>query len=165
LCYKNPENCLYDLHYLEYIKNNIDLLSDPKIIERIWNEIVGAARGRILESILAETRYISEGYNFVGGCNYRDIDFDGAFSRGLEVVSLKTYHSTDKSLKSLLKAIENYSKKLNDANLDVKFINHNKILDFVVKKGEWNSDFQSILNYIDQLKLSTPEVSIRFIEI
>ncbi|MEI6882306.1 MAG: hypothetical protein WCK82_13370 [Bacteroidota bacterium] len=99
--------------------------------------------------------------------NYKDLDFDGIMGNADEVVSLKTYQpkiSTEKTLKGITDKINTYANKLSKATLDPSHVGKNRVLDFVIKKGEWDANMANIEDAIEKIQDNLGNVIIRVTE-
>jgi hypothetical protein len=99
--------------------------------------------------------------------NYPTLDFDGILNNVSEVVSLKTFHPTvltPKTFSLINGKITNYANKLSYATLAPAHAGKARVLDFVIKKGEWDSFMPQIQNSIESLENSLGNVTIRITE-
>ena len=118
-------------------------------IDQLWS-LGSVIRGRLIESVLAVTKYRPQGYNFVGGWNYKYIDFvddveeeivEEIASIAENVVSLKTFNTSKvgaEALAAFKQSLQRSAKALNEAVLPAVYSKSNKILDIVVMKGKFD---------------------------
>lgn len=161
----------------DFVKNNLDdLLSDTNR-KTIW-ELTDACptcqlqRGDIIEEIFNQWENKYKHYQNLNDIipNYKTLDFDGVLNNVNEVVSLKTYHpksNTEKTLKGIIDKIDNYASKLSSAQLDAAHTGKNRVLDFVIQKGEWDSFMNDINRAVKRIENNLPQgkkVTIRISE-
>ncbi|NJO86882.1 MAG: hypothetical protein HC821_02190, partial [Lewinella sp.] len=99
--------------------------------------------------------------------NYKTLDFDGILNNVNEVVSLKTYHpklSTEKTLNVITNKIDSYASKLSSATLDANHVGKNRVLDFTIKKGEWDNLLPQIRQEIIKIQNNYGNILIRLTE-
>lgn len=157
----------------KFVQENLDdLLSDAnrQVIWELTDEASGQfKRGDLIEEIFNQWGSKYKNYQNLNEIipNYKTLDFDGVLNNVNEVVSLKTYHpksATEKTLSGITAKIEDYSAKLSSATLDASHSGKKRVLDFTIKKGEWDGFMDDILDRVDDLKTKYPNVTIMITE-
>ncbi|WP_018341889.1 hypothetical protein [Cytophaga aurantiaca] len=157
----------------DFVRNNLDdLLSDANrnVIWSLTDETAGQfKRGDLIEEIFNQWSSKYKNYQNLNEVipNYKTLDFDGVLNNTNEVVSLKTYQptsATEKTLVSINAKLDNYTSKLSTATLDPSHAGKTRVLDFTIKKGEWDSFMDDILDHVDDLQQTYPNVTIRITE-
>jgi hypothetical protein len=133
----------------EFVKNNLDDLlkqENRKIIWELTEEANGQfTRGNLIEEIFNQWGNKYKDYKNLNEIipNYKTLDFDGILNNLNEVVSLKTYHpklATEKTINGITGKIRGYATKLRDASLETSHAGKTRVLDFTIKRGEWDID-------------------------
>ena len=125
-------------------------------------------RGDLIEEIFNQWKDKYKNYQNLNEVipNYKTLDFDGILNNANEVVSLKTYHpklATEKSLSTITGKIDGYAKSLSNATLEAAHAGKTRVLDFTIKKGEWTSFMDDILDKVGDLEVKY-SVEIRITE-
>ncbi len=160
--------------FRQRVDDNLDNLLLEENRKIIW-EMTDATltgqlkRGDLIEAIFAKwkDKYMNHTNLNDVTPNYKDLDFDGVFGNADEVVSLKTYQpkiSTEKTLDGITKKIKQHANKLSKATLDPSHMGKNRVLDFVVKKGEWDANMVNISKEIIKIQKNLGNVTIRITE-
>jgi hypothetical protein len=157
----------------DFVRNNLDNLLTEGNKNTIWSLTDEAAgqfkRGDLIEEIFNQWSSKYKNYQNLNDVipNYPTLDFDGILNNVNEVVSLKTFHpttATPKTFSLINGKISNYANKLSSATLAPAHAGKNRVLDFVIKKGEWDSFMPQIQNSIESLENSLGNITIRITE-
>lgn len=144
----------------DFVRNNLDNLLTDANKNAIWSLTDEASgqfkRGDLIEEIFNQWSSKYKNYQNLNDVipNYPTLDFDGILNNLSEVVSLKTYHptsATTKTLSLINGKISNYADKLSSATLAPAHVGKARVLDFTIKKGEWTSFMDDILNHADKV--------------
>lgn len=156
-----------------FVRNNLDDLlvtSNRNVIWSLKDEVNGQfKRGDLIEEIFSQWSGKYGGYQNLNEIipNYPTLDFDGIFNNITEVVSLKTFHprsGTTKTAKLLTDKLDSYAVKLSNATIDASHASKQRVLDFTIKKGEWNSIMPQIQSTILSIESRLTNVKIRLTE-
>jgi len=153
----------------DFVKNNLDDLLTDANRKAIWDltdycPTCQFQRGDMIEEIFNQWKYKNALNLNDLKKNFPKADFDGFGEMGKELISLKTYQpklATEKTLKGITDKIDEYADSFSKAkasDLAEKakkpidyFDNHNRVLDFVIQKGEWDNFFDDINNIATKL--------------
>ncbi len=137
----------------DFVKSNLDNLLTDANRNTVWSltdEATGQfKRGDLIEEIFNQWGNKYKNYQNLNDIipNYPTLDFDGILNNVSEVVSLKTFHPTSgtpKTLNLITSKIDSYAGKLSSATLATNHAGKKRILDFVIKKGEWTGMMNDI---------------------
>jgi hypothetical protein len=159
----------------DFVRNNLDDLIKPENRNIIWELTEEAngqfTRGNLIEEIFNQWGSKYKNYQNLNEIipNYKTLDFDGVLNNVNEVVSLKTYHpklSTEKNLNSITSKIDSYASKLSSATLDANHAGKTRVLDFTIKKGEWDNFMPQIQDAVERIQdnIKGSKVIIRITE-